>query len=91
MNKINIQIPAQLKFRNKTVFVLFTVNTVTDIVLQCFLYAHAFKMASFVTLLLYCFITKLFFSISAILSATITLKHSFCLALIFSGNDSEIW
>ena len=40
-----------LKFRNKTVFDRFTVTVF--IVLQCFLYTHAFKMASCVTLLLY--------------------------------------
>ena len=40
-----------LKLRNETVFGWFTVIV---LVLQCFLYTHAFIMASCVTLLLYC-------------------------------------
>ena len=60
MNKTKYPNISLIKFRNKTVFGLRF--TVTVLVLQCFLYTHAFKMASCVTFLP---ITKLFFSISA--------------------------
>jgi hypothetical protein len=87
MNKINIQISVQLKFRNKTVFGLFTV-TVTNS-LQCFLYAHAFKiMASCVTLLLYYKVVFIDFCLEykhnngMTFSPDLELKNSFCLAII---------
>jgi hypothetical protein len=64
--------------------------TVTVLVLQCFLYTHAFKMASCVTLLLGCFFLDFCLEykhndeMTFLLS--LELKNSFCLALICSGN-----
>jgi hypothetical protein len=66
--------------------------TVTVLVLQCFLYTHAFKMASCVTLLLYYKVVFLDFcleykhNVGMTFSPDLELKNNFCLALICSGN-----
>ena len=54
MNKTKYPNISQLKFKNKTVSVLFMVNTVTNSVAVFLVRTlHAFKMTSCVTLLLY--------------------------------------
>ena len=56
--KQNIQISVQLKFRNKTVFGLFTVNTVTNSAVAVFLVRTHFQngfLVDFIALLQSCF------------------------------------
>ena len=93
MNKIKYPNISSIKIQKYNCFRPVHAPLLSLTVLQCFLYAHAFKMASCVTLLLYYKVVFIDFCLEykhnngMTSSPDLELKNSFCLAIIFSGND----